>query len=185
MKTGILFLIIGALVASASADRTDIGWLHGQAGTAVDGDYVFTFALDPGVNILDHVENGTIDISFLQSLTLPFAPQPALIAPPELGVYAGMWNTDHVVGDGSIVGMNVQGVIDDDGIIAIGDICNITAIAGPVQELQPEGQPPYPPQYFNPNTVTMNIEVIPEPSAAILMLFVGSSGYFIRRKYLR
>lgn len=155
MKKAIAMMASVGMVMATSADITEFNWQPGDAGTAVAGDYILTYTLNPGVNLLDFVSNGKIALA---DIPVAYAVEEVIIG----GLWPGeIWSTDGILGDAAIAGLNVQAIISSTPYIEEGSIINISAVAGPVVDLQPDPEIPRSPgfQSFDPNTVTTGIQV--------------------------
>jgi hypothetical protein len=186
MKKLLTMMVVGAMVATVSADLTSFSWSKGTPANSVTlGTNIYTM-LDANTtaDIFDYVIGGEIDIDDL-ALFSPYNTQAPTIGS---GPNAGKWYTQLITGTGAVAGKYVYAINGTSSTfsgIAVGDTLKIFNVMGPLNELQavitdPAGTP----QAFTPTSFT-SVTVIPEPATALL-LGVGAMGaWMIRRNKLR
>ena len=191
MKKVLALLAVGALAVTASADLTQFSWVtsdsvvdSGGVTLSTGGAYVLSLIDDDGTaDVLSYVSGLQINIFDLQSFAEVASSSITVAA---AGPVAGKWSSDLVEGTGSWAGKYVYAIITDADSIAnieVGDYIGISAVAGPLTELQEDaGLPQSAAQAFNGGAVSVNVEVVPEPATFGLMGVAGLGIFLARRK---
>lgn len=181
MKNTITTLTISFLVLSTYADITK--WSY-RGGQLYDQDSAQIFQTNAGTYyghvFLDYdlqpfIKNNKINITDINEA---YQIADISVQPPFRGFQ--YW-TYLYSGEDSITGSQAYLVIKEgQGAIKVGDFIGLGG-NGTLVSLQSSDDP----QVFNSSDVTMNIEVIPEPSSIVLMTALGGLGFIIRRRFRR
>ena len=190
MKKVLTMLVVGAVVATASADLTSFGYTGGKlfdagggafsAGTYVDGAVIYMTDLNPFV-----VDNGGQLQIDLADIVAAYGMLNIAVGPAFAG---GKYSTPNLAEQpSSVIGQIAYLVFDaNGGGIQEGDFIGIAAAGNELVDLKPDANPAAAPQSFNPGDITSNVQVIaiPEPATFGLMGIAGL-GLFLARKKAR